>query len=89
MYVNKPTECSYITQLSHVTFFLLMLILSYKYRISYQHRLICDPLWENRPNHQLLQNEIKARKVDAVITVVCDQKKSFRIAILTTISTLW
>jgi len=37
---------------------------------------ICDPLWENRPNHWLLQNKIEARKVDKVdivITAVGDQ----------------
>jgi len=29
--------------------------------------VIGDQLWENQPNHRLLQNEMEARKVDAVI----------------------
>jgi len=33
---------------------------------------VCDPLWENRPNRQLVHNEIEARKVDALITAVGD-----------------
>jgi len=35
---------------------------------------MCDQLWENRPNCPLLQNEIEARKVKAVITAVGNQK---------------
>jgi len=34
---------------------------------------ICDLLWENQPNCQLIQNEIEARKVDTAITVVGNQ----------------
>jgi len=34
---------------------------------------IYDPLLEKRPNRWLLQNEIEARKVDAVIIPVGDQ----------------
>jgi len=38
-----------------------------------QYLAICDPLWENRPNHRLLQNKIEALKVYAVIIVVGGQ----------------
>jgi len=34
--------------------------------------LIYDPLSENLPNRQLLQNELEARKVDTVITAFGD-----------------
>jgi len=33
----------------------------------------CDLLWENRPNRQLLQNEIEAHKIDPVIIAVGDK----------------
>jgi len=35
-------------------------------------------VWENRPNCWLLQNEIEARKVNAVVTAVGDQKKFYK-----------
>jgi len=44
-----------------------------------------NPLWENRPNHQLLQNKIEARKVDAAIIAVGDQTffyKEFKSSLL-------
>jgi len=36
---------------------------------------ICDQICKNLPNLQLFQNEIEARKVDAIITVVINKKR--------------
>jgi len=38
---------------------------------------LTDPLWENKPNCLLLQNEMIAHKVNAVIIAVGDQKMFF------------